>query len=177
MQDKTLTKTISYKIEGIALFEDRRFKNSFSERFLFVNKGYLNFPEILSFKSLINPISLDENSKNEFIYIKEVKTIISNMDYNNLLCEIFEFCTNFEMTNIVFPLICENSDFDKESINRIMEYSLKNKSVRNSFTVQSFMLGFIYTNKSKMNSTLFHKGLSDFPHKSGGLGWVESIKL
>lgn len=178
MTNKEIEKTIVYQIDGIALFEDRRYYRATCERFLFIEKTYLKeFNETLNYIPTLRPTSLIDENNYQFVHITELKPLLSIIDYNNLLCNILELSNEYDKINIIFPYLVENNDFTSESINRIIEYSLKSKTVRNAFEAQSHMLELVYKNKKKINSTLFHKALSDFPHKSGGLGWVDTSKL
>ena len=178
MTNKQLQKTIVYQIEGVALFEDRRYYRDTCDRFLFIEKAYLKeFNKVCSYISSLKPTSVFNDKITSFIHITELQTLISKFDYNNLLYKILELSNEFDKINIIFHYLVENKEYDSESINRIIEYSLKSKLIRNSFEAQKLMIDLIYNNKAIINSTLFHRVLSDFPHKSGGLGWVESSKL
>ncbi len=178
MTNKVLEKTITHQIDGVALFEDRRYFKSTCERFLFIDRRYFkDFNETRNYISTLKPISLNDVVLNQFIHITELKSLLTVIEYNNLLCQILELSKEYDKINILFPYLVENKEFNSDSINRILEYSLNSKIVRNSFESQNLMFELIYKNKSIISSTLFHKVLSDFPHKSGGLGWVEMSKL
>jgi hypothetical protein len=178
MANKKLEKTIVYQIEGVALFEDRRYYKTASDRFLFIEKTYLReFDKTIKYISNLKPKSLIDDNASHFIYVIELKPLMSASDYNNLLCKMLKISNEYDKINIVFPYLIENKDFSTESINRIIEYSLKSKTVRNAFQAQNLMLELIYINKSIIDSTLFNRVLSDFPHKSGGIGWVEMNKI
>ena len=58
-----------------------------------------------------------------------------------------------------------------------IDKALNNVTIRRSFEVQKHLLSIIVENKELIEPTLFHSALSEFPHKSGGLGWVDSGKL
>lgn len=178
MTNKKLENIILYKIDGVALFEDRRYYKATCDRFLFIKKAFLKeFNQTQNYISSLKPISLIDEEQFQYIYITELKSLISVNDYNNLLCNILKLSNEYDKINILFPYLVDNNNFSSDIINRILAFSLTSKHVRNSFEAQSLMIDLAYKNKSIIDATLFHRILSDFPHKSGGIGWVETNKL
>ena len=165
---KIADKTIVFKIETVALFEDRRFTNATQETYLFIEKDFLKSnSEIKNYVPNFQTVSVDETQKNNFIHALELKPLMQIMDYNNMLIKVLEISTKFEEVNIVFPYLIDNNDFDENSISKIMNYSLNSLLVKKSFNAQSMMFELVFKNKRKMDSSLLQSILTDFPLAHG----------
>ena len=165
---KIADKTIVFKIETVALFEDRRFTNATQETYLFIEKDFLKSnSEIKNYVPNFQTISVDETQKNNFIHALELKPLIPILEYNNMLIEVLELSTEFDEVNIVFPYLIDNNDFDENSINKVIQFSLNSSLVRRSFNAQRMMLELAFKNKSKMESKVLLSVLSEFPHAHG----------
>jgi hypothetical protein len=178
---KKLLQTLTYEIENIALFEDRRFEKALGERFLFVDVKFLikHFNRVVD-NSLFNikPISLNEEFGNNFYEIFELQPFLTTEEYNILLFELLKNIRSFDQMNILIYPLLRHKNYSKELINYFIEKSLNDATIRRSFEVQKHLLTIIVNNKALIDSSLFHRVLSNFPHKSGdGLGWVEANKL
>ena len=160
--------TIDFKIENVALFEDRRFTNATQETYLFIEKYSLKSNiEIKNYVPNFQTISVDETQKNNFIHALELKQLIPILDYNNMLIKVLELSTKFEEVNIIFPYLVDNNDFDEISINKVIQYSLNSSLVRRSFNAQRMMLELAFKNNSKLESQLFLSVLTEFPLAHG----------
>ena len=177
---KRLLVTYTHKISGLALFEDRKFEKASGERYLFIdiNFLYLNFNKSINKGSIISkPTSLSEEFENEYIEIFELQTHLTIEEYNFILFELIKNVNSFDQMNILIIPLLKHKHFTKELINYFIDKSLTNVTIRRSFEVQKHLLSIIVENKELIEPTLFHNALSEFPHKSGGLGWVDSGKL
>ena len=160
--------TIVFKIDKVAILEDRRFINATQETYLFIEKGYLkSYSEINNYVPKFQANSVDATQKNNFIHALELKTLIPILAYNAILIEVLELSTEFEEVNIVFPYLVDNNDFDENDINKVIHYSLNSSLVKRSFTAQRMMLELVFKNKRKMESKLLLSILSEFPHVHG----------
>jgi hypothetical protein len=178
---KKLLHTLTYEIEHIALFEDRRFEKACGERFLFIDVKFLikHFDRVVDNTSFnIKPTSLNGELGNNFCEIFELQPFLTTEEYNVLLFELLKNVQSFDQMNILIIPLLKHKNYSKELINYFIEKSLNDVTVRRSFEVQKHLITIIVENKALIESSLFHRVLSDFPHKSGeGLGWVESGKL
>lgn len=178
---KKLLQTLTYEIENIALFEDRRFEKACGERFLFIDVKFLikHFDRVVD-NTLFNikPTSLNKQFGNNFYEIFELQPFLTTEEYNILLFELLKNVRSFDQMNILIYPLLKHKNYSKELINYFIEKSLNDATIRRSFEVQKHLLTIIVENKALVDSSLFHRVLSNFPHKSGdGLGWVESRKL
>ena len=170
---KELVDTKTYKINGVALFEDRRFYYATQETFIFIEKEFLKpYKNLQKYISKILPTSIIEKDKKKYIHLPEIKFLTSNVQYNDILCEILELSNDYEKINILFPYLVDNNDFDEKSINRIIDFSYKSNLVKHSLEANSLMLELVFKNKKKIDPTLFRIILSEFPHKNGLLGFT-----
>ena len=80
------------------------------------------------------------------------------------------------MNILIIPLL-QHQNYSKELINYFLNESLRNSTIRRSFEMQRNLLNIVVANKELIESDLFFKILSEFPHQSGGLGWVQTGKL
>lgn len=177
---KKLLSTISYELENLALFEDRRFLKESSERYLFVNTKFLEvkYNKVLDPKKFtLSPTSLSDELGVNFIEISELKTNLTTEEYNILLFELIKNVESFDQMNILIIPLLQHQNYSKELINYFLNESLRNSTIRRSFEVQRNLLNIVVANKELIESDLFFKILSEFPHQSGGLGWVQTIKL
>jgi|Laugresbdmm110sd_1035091.scaffolds.fasta_scaffold01038_9 hypothetical protein len=177
---KKLLSTISYELENLALFEDRRFLKESSERYLFVNTKFLEvkYNKVLDPKKFIlSPTSLSDELGVNFIEISELKSNLTTEEYNILLFELIKNVESFDQMNILIIPLLQHQNYSKELINYFLNESLRNSTIRRSFEVQRNLLNIVVANKELIESDLFFKILSEFPHQSGGLGWVQTGKL
>jgi hypothetical protein len=167
-KNKKYDDTIVFKIDRVALFEDRRFFNASQKTYLFIDKECLKSQvDVKNYVSKLQPITVDESIKNRFIHAPEIKFLISNEEYNNVLIQVLELSTNFEEVNILFPYLVNNNDFDENSISKIVNFSLNSLLVKRSFNAQRMMFELAFKNKMKIDSSLLHSVMSDFPHAHG----------
>ncbi len=174
---KKLISTLTYKISGIALFEDRRFEKASGERYLFIDTDYLYQHFNLSIKKdsiAFKPSSLTENN---FIEIFELQTYLTIEEYNILLFKLIENVNSFDQMNILIIALVKHKNYSNKLINYFIDKFLNDITIRRSFEVQKLLLTIIVENKEILDACLFHRALSEFPHQSGGLGWVELGKL
>jgi hypothetical protein len=177
---KKLLSTISYELENLALFEDRRFLKESSERYLFVNSKFLEvkYNKVLDPKKFtLSPTSLSDELGVNFIEISELKTNLTTEEYNILLFELIKNVESFDQMNILIIPLFQHQNYSKELINYFLNESLRNSTIRRSFEVQRNLLNIVVANKELIESDLFFKILSEFPHQSGGQGWVQTSKL
>lgn len=177
---KQLVNTFSHEIDNLALFEDRRFLKESSERYLFVNSKFLEvkYNKVLDPKKFtLSPTSLSDELGVNFIEISELKTNLTTEEYNILLFELIKNVESFDQMNILIIPLLQHQNYSKELINYFLNESLRNSTIRSSFEVQRNLLNIVVANKELIESDLFFKILSEFPHQSGGLGWVQTSKL
>lgn len=177
---KQYVNTISYEIDNLALFEDRRFIKETSERYLFINTKFLEvkFNKLLDpMRFILRPTSLNDELGSNFIEISELKTILTTEEYNILLFELIKNVQTFDQMNILIIPLLHHQNYSRELINYFLNESLRNSTIRRSFEVQRNLLNIVVANKELIESDLFFKILSEFPHQSGGLGWVQTSKL
>jgi len=176
---KQLVNTISHEIDNLALFENRRF-NDRTEQYLFINTKFLEvkFNKLLDPKKFIlSPTSLSDELGVNFIEISELKTNLTTEEYNILLFELIKNVESFDQMNILIIPLLQHQNYSKELINYFLNESLRNSTIRRSFELQRNLLNIVVANKELIESDLFFKILSEFPHQSGGLGWVQTGKL
>jgi hypothetical protein len=177
---KQIVNTISHEIDNIALLEDRRFLKDSSEQYVFINTEFIkrHFNKSLDRNTItIIPTSLDIELGRKFIEISELKIILSIEEYNILLFELVKNVKTFDQMNIIMIPLFEHQNYSKELINYFLQESLCNSTIRRSFEVQRHLLNIVVANKELIEPNLFFKILSEFPHKSGGFGWVQTRKL
>lgn len=176
---KQLVNTISHEIDNLALFENRRF-NDRTEQYLFINTKFLEvkFNKLLDPKKFtLSPTSLNDELGVNFIEISELKTNLTTEEYNILLFELIKNVESFDQMNILIIPLLHHQNYSRELINYFLIESLRNSTIRKSFEVQRNLLTIVVANKELIESDLFFKILSEFPHQSGGLGWVQTNKL
>jgi hypothetical protein len=169
---KCNTKTFSFEISGFAYFEDRRFDISPCEEFIFIEKKFISsqFPK---FGSVVNqyipqeyPMLIPEERKSQFIFILELKVLLSKNVYNKILSELVARINCFDQTNILIKFLLEYDDFDKNTINSIIVAFLRNKQIRGSFNAQRKIIEFIDKNFDLIEQDLIREILLSFPHGS-----------
>jgi hypothetical protein len=174
---KKLVSTLKYEISGFALFEDRRFEKASCERYLFLNTDYLNLHFNLSINKDLIKLTPTSTTEEKFIEIFELQTFLTIEEYDILLFELIEKVNSFDQMNILIIALLKHKNYTKKLINYFIDKSLNDITIRRSFEVQKHLLSIITENKELINPILFHRVLSEFPHQSGGLGWVESGKI
>lgn len=177
---KKLISTFTHKIPELALFEDRRFEKASGERYLFIEINFLYRTFHISINTdftKFKPTSLSENIENTYIEIFELEQYLTIDEYNILLYELIKNISSFDQMNILILVLVKHKQFSKELINYFINKSLNDSTIRRSFEVQRHLLSIIIENKELIEPDLFHRVLSEFPHASGGMGWVDSGKL
>jgi hypothetical protein len=174
---KKLVSTLTYEIPFLALFEDRRFEKASCERYLFIDTDYLFHHYNLSINKVSITLKPTSTTDEKLIEIFELQRYLTTEEYNILLFELIEKVNSFDQMNILIIPLLKHKNYSKKLINYFIDKSLNDITIRRSFEVQKHLLSIITENKELIDPILFHRALSEFPHQSGGLGWVESGKL
>ena len=159
----------NHEIVEFAYLEDRRFHKSFSKRFIFIRKKYLEdshpstFFATNDYSSNISPISLPEEERQLFISISELKDLVNNKIYNLVLKDLLLRADGFDQINIVFDHIFEFKEFDEETINTIIHRITTSWELKNSFQVKNKMPDFVYNNIHLINPIHIREFINSFP--------------
>ncbi len=160
---------LKYEIDGIAYLEERRFLKSTSLRFIFIKKTYLisHYPEscssILSYNTVDTPLSLPEELRGLFISLVDLEGLITNKSYNLLLKELLTKAKGFDQINIVFDHLLAYKNYDSETINFIINLTINNWEIRNSFQAQNRLPELVLYNFQLIERDLVQKFISHFP--------------
>lgn len=167
-----IDKIYTFEIGGIAYLEDRRFKRSFAENYIFIKKTYLHdlipglSSEFNSFVSIEVPFSLEKELVPAFISLSELENILPFKFFNQLLKDLWKYVTGYDRINIVFDHIRKYKFLNSETIGFILNKAFTDTEVKNSFRVGDFMPHFIFDNLHLIEEGLIRKFLSDFPKPS-----------
>lgn len=170
--EKKITNIFKDEIFGFAYFEDRRFEKAFCERLVFIYKSFLaeRFPylklKIDLYKPQEQPQLLVPEMINSMIYFTELKELVSSSNYNSLLLELLIRAKTFDHVNMIFSYLSLNKNFDKETINEILDLCLKRRIIIGSFEAQRLILNFIWSNFNLIDSQLIEKLLSKFQRQT-----------
>jgi hypothetical protein len=160
---------LKFEIDRFAFLEERRFLKSPVKRYIFIEKTYLisHYPEsrssILSYSPVDTPLSLPEESRKLFTSLLELRELITNKSYNLLLKELLTKAKGFDQINIVFDHLLNYKNYDSETINFIIDSTINNWEIRNSFQAQNRMPKLVLDNIQLIKRDLVQKFISHFP--------------
>lgn len=167
-----IDKIYTFEIGGIAYLEDRRFKRSFAENYIFIKRTYLHdlipglSSELNTFVPVEVPFSLTKELVPAFISLSELENILPFKFFNQLLKDLWTYVTGYDRINIVFDHIRKYKYLNSETIGFILNKAFTDLEVKNSFRVGDFMPQFIFDNLHLIEEDLIRKFLSDFPKPS-----------
>ena len=168
MKNKELSNIISYRIQGVAYFEDRRFVRAISEKYVFLEKAYLIslFPdlesELTDYSSSI-PLNQNDLRDDEVVTMLDLKVLLKNIEYNFLLLDLLSKAQTYDQVNMIFKYIISNKNFDSKTINSILELSLRKSLIQYSFQARDYLPMLIESNLSLIRSNVLHNFISNFP--------------
>lgn len=169
MNPSEVDKFYTFEINGTAYLEDRRFKRSVSENYLFLRRDYLvsiapRFEsEIIEQKSVEVPLSLSEELRPNFLSFSELVAIVPFKISQRILKDLWIETKGFDPINIVFEHISRFRYFNSDTINFILKHAFSDSEIRSSFRVQDYMLDFLINNLHLIDTGLLNDYLINFP--------------
>jgi hypothetical protein len=155
----------------IAFLEYRDKYRDNRDEILFINKNYLvnkfktDRSKITNFKndnySFSDSIT---NAKTDYVRFEELETILNNNKIDSILIDVLNSNNSYEAVNIIFPFISCRMNVSKINLNQILKLALNSWFIKKSWWAQYQMLDFIVNNKINIESDLFQKIVTEFPH-------------
>lgn len=162
---RKIIRFLTSSLSNFAYFEDRRYEKVFGDQYIFINLAFLitTFkikPISSDYNYTVVPLSLEESERKKYICILDLKQLISNDDYNNILVELLTRAQTYDQVNTVFPHLLSNDKFSSVTLNKIISLCLSKH--KNSFEAQKNIWVLIEKNIGICDVVLVRRVIMEF---------------